>query len=103
MPQELVMYNPETGKLLSKPMAFRERGFPIAGFSWRSENVIARDKPVVPGMVLAAIYWDDGQGSVEMLCAPTNCRGIIVAVNRRISLDDLPRPNMEAQVLLRLR
>jgi hypothetical protein len=64
--------------------------------------VIDTGKSVTPGMELADIFWDDGQGTVEVLRAPANCRGMIKSVNRAINLDDLPRPNLPVQVLLRL-
>jgi hypothetical protein len=103
MPEELVVLDPRTGYLLSNPEAFSERGFPVAGFSWLSETVIYKGKRVEPRMALAVIFWDDGRGTPEVLYAPARCGGIIVAVNQRINLDDLPRPSMGAQVLLCLR
>ena len=82
---DLVVYDEINKELRSVPNAFESRGETVLSIVWKPW--IKSKKKITPGDELADIQW--GNNDRELLSAPAMCSGEIVAVNRRIALEDL--------------
>lgn len=89
---ESVSFDAKTGELRNVPAFFAER-LPD-GLRWTIQEHVA----VQPGMPIGLWHWDDG--STTAIVAPEGCRGFLIDVNDRVSLNLLD--TLPSQTLIEL-
>jgi hypothetical protein len=83
MSDPLIHYDTQNGELRSIPEAFGAHDDYVASIVWEKK---AGDR-VTPGERLAELQW--GGGNIQVLTAPTECRGVVRTLNRNIIFEEL--------------